>query len=127
MYQVLDTTQYRSGLQNGFFTLEVSVLPGQAYFLSTGFYEFDYSTYTSIKLDPLNGLIYFGSDMTGNNQANAIIDQTVIYSIMLTDTRIGEVVAANQRSITKDYNSLIPITGNSSTLVLLDFDNFPFH
>ena len=126
IYQVLDTTEYRSGLQNGFFTLEVSELPGQAYFLSSGFYEFNYATYTRIKLDPLNGQIYFGSDMFGNNQIDAILDQVVLYSIMLTDTRIGEVVAANQRSITKDYNSLIPIIANSSTLVLLTFDNFPF-
>jgi hypothetical protein len=126
VYQVLDTTEYRSGLQNGFFTLEVSELPGQAYFLSSGFYQFNYATYTRIKLDPLNTQIYFGSDMFGHNQADAILDQTILYSIMLTDTRVGEVVAANRRSITKDYNSLTPITANSNMLVLLTFDSFPF-
>jgi hypothetical protein len=126
VYQVLDTTQYRSGLQNGFFTLEASYLPGQAYFLSSGFYEFDYATYLRIKLDPLNGSMYFGSDMFGGNQANAILDQTILYSIMLTDTRIGEVVPAKQESITKDYNSLIPIAASPTTLVVLEFDTFPF-
>ena len=126
VYEVLDTTQYRSGLQNGFFTFEVGLLPGEAFFLSTGFYEFDYSTYARIKFDPLNVPIYFGSDMFGGNQANSILDQTILYSVMLTDTRVGEVVAANQRSITKDYNSLIPITSNQQTLVLITFDNFPF-
>jgi hypothetical protein len=126
VYQVLDVTEYRSGLQNGFFTLEASLMPGQAYFLSKGFYEFDYATYLRVKLDPLNGFMYFGSDMNGQNQVNAIMDQTIIYSVMLTDTRIGEVVAANERSITKDYNSLIPITASPQTLVLLSFDNFPF-
>jgi hypothetical protein len=126
IYQVLDTTQYRSGMQNGFFTLEASEMPGQAYFLSSGFYEFDYSTYTRIKLDPLNGSIYLGTDMFGNNPANAILDQTTIYSVMLTDTRIGEVVSANQRSITKDYNSLIPLASTPNTLVLINFDSFPF-
>ena len=126
IYQVLDTTQYRSGLQNGFFTFEVGVLPSQAFFLTSGFYEFDYSTYASIKLDPLNVSLYFGSDMFGYNQANTILDRTTMYSIMLTDTRIGEVVAANQRSITKDYNSLIPIVPSSQTLVVINFDTFPF-
>lgn len=126
IYQILNTTAYRSGLQNGFFTFESSALPSQAFFLSQGFYEFDYSTYTRIKMDPLNGQMYLGSDMFGNNQANAILDQTILYSIMLTDTRVGEVVAANQHSITKDYNSLIPIAPTSSTLVLLSFDSFPF-
>ena len=126
IYQVLDTTQYRSGLQNGFFTLEAADLPGQAYFLNSGFYEFDYSTYLRIKMDPLNGSIYFGSDMFGGNQANATLDQTILYSIMLTDTRIGEVVPAKQQTVTKDYNSLIPIAASSTTLVVLEFDIFPF-
>lgn len=126
IYQVLDTTQYRSGLQNGFFTLEVSELPSQPWFLDKGFYQFDYSTYLSVKMDPLNEPIYFGSNIFGSSQANAILDQTILYSVMLTDTRVGEVVAANQRSITKDYNSLIPLTPNSQTLVLITFDSFPF-
>ena len=126
VYQVLDTTEYRSGLQNGFFTLEASLMPGQAYFLSSGFYQFDYSTYTQIKLDPLNGSMYFGSDMYGHNQVNAIVDQTILYSVMLSDTRVGETIAANQRSITKDYNSLIPIVPSPQTLVVLSFNNFPF-
>lgn len=126
IYQVLDTTQYRSGLQNGFFTFEVGLLPSQAFFLSAGFYEFDYSTYLRVKFNPLNVPIYFGSDMFGSSQANSILDQTILYSVMLTDTRIGEVVAANQRSITKDYNSLVPVVPSPQTLVLITFDNFPF-
>jgi len=126
IYQVLNTTAYRSGLQNGFFTLEASVLPGQQYFLDQGFYELEYSTYARIKFDPLNSKLYFGSDFQGNNQANAIVDQVVIYSIMLTDTRIGETVAHNKRSITKDYNSLKVPKLNTDTLVVIDFDSYPF-
>lgn len=126
VYQVLNTTAYRSGLQNGFFTLESKYLPSQAYFLSHGFYEFDYATYLSIKFDPLNNNLFFGSDFKGLNQANAILDQSTIYSIMLTDTRIGEVVSSNSFSITKDYNSLKPPKPNSNTLVLIDFDSYPF-
>ncbi len=126
IYQVLNTTAYRSGLQNGFFTLEGGVLPGQAYFLDKGFYEVEYSTYARIKFDPLNTKLFIGSDFQGRNQANSIIDQMTLFSIMLTDTRIGEVVAQNKRSITKDYNSLKPPKPDANTLVLIDFDSFPF-
>ncbi len=126
IYQVLDTTAYRSGLQNGFFTLEAADMPGQAYFLDKGFYELEYSTYASIKFDHLDTSLFFGSDFNGNNQANSIIDQATIYSIMLTDTRVGEVVAQNKRSITKDFNSLKVVKPDSNTLVLIDFDSFPF-
>jgi len=126
VYQLLDTTAYRSGLQNGFFTLENSEMPGQAYFLSQGLYQLEYATYLSIKFSPLNDSLYFGSDFFGNNQANAILDQSTIYSLMLTDTRIGEVIANNTLSITKDFNSLKAPVPNSNTLVLIDFDNFPF-
>lgn len=126
IYQVLNVNAYRSGLQNGFFTLELKDFPGQPYLLNSGFYQLEYSTYLSIKFDPLNSKFYIGSDMFSGNQANSIIDQTVIYSIMLTDTRIGEVVATNTHSITKDFNSLKAIKADANTLVLVDFDTYPF-
>ena len=126
IYQVLNTTSYRSGLQNGYFTLEAGDLPGQAYFVDKGFYELDYSTYAAIKFDHLNTDLYFGSDFNGNNQANCIIDHVVIYSNMLTDTRIGETISNNMRSVTKDYNSIKATKINSNTLVFITFDSFPF-
>lgn len=126
IYQVLNTTAYRSGLQNGFFTLEGNWLPTQAWFLTRGFYELEYSTYTSIKFDPLDSNIYFGTDFEGNNPANAILDQAIVYSIMLTDTRVGETVAVNTRSITKDFNSLKAVKPDHQVLVFIDFDSFPF-
>ena len=127
-YQVLNISAYRSGLQNGLFTFEIADMPGVPYYLRTGFYEFDYSTYLSAKFDPLKSgtQLYIGTDFNGNNTANAILDQFTIYSTMLTDTRIGEVIPANQLSITKDYNSLIAPIPTPSTLVLLNFDTFPF-
>ena len=57
-----------------FFTLECALLPSQAYFLSQGFYEFDYATYLSIKFSPLNNNLFFGSDFNGLNQANVILE-----------------------------------------------------
>lgn len=126
IYQVLDTTAYRSGLQNGFFTLESASLPGQAYFLDQGFYELEYSTYASMKFDPLNSNLFIGSDFNGMSQANSVMDHLVLYSIMLTDTRIGETISFNQHSVTKDFNSLKPTKPDANTLVLITFDSFPF-
>jgi hypothetical protein len=45
---------------------------------------------------------------------------------MLTDTRVGEYTIYNQKSITKDYNSLKSLTKDSDTLMLLNFNYFPF-
>ena len=126
IYNILKTTDYRSGLQNGFFVLEAAGLPGQAYFLSSGTYEFDYSTYASIKLDPINTNAYLGSDLHGHNQIDAALNEVKIYSAMLTDTRIGETTTANQLSITKDYNSLKPLKSDSSTLMLMPLNSYPF-
>ena len=126
IYQVLDTTEYRSGLQNGFFTLESALMPSVGYLLDEGFYQLDYATYLSIKFAPLNNNIYFGSNLFGFDQANAVLNQSTIYSIMLSDTRIGEVVSGNSLSITKDYNALVPPMPNANTLSLISFNSFPF-
>lgn len=126
VYQVLNVSAYRSGLQNGFFTFEAGAMPGQAYYLSQGTYEFEYATYASIKFDPINEYCYLGTDMFGHNPINSVLDQVKIYSIMLTDTRVGESIPATQPSITKDYNSLKPLKGGSTTLMLLPFNTFPF-
>lgn len=125
-YQILNTTDYRSGLQNGYFTLEKELYPQQPFLLNKGFYELEYSTYAAIKFDPLKGYCYLGSNFIGQNQFNGIIDQVKIYSTMLTDTRIGESIPSNQRSITKDYNSLKPLRVDKNTLVLLNLNEFPF-
>jgi hypothetical protein len=126
IYQVLNVNQYRSGLQNGFFTFETSITPSQPYLLTHGFYELDYFTYARIKFDPVNEKAFIGSDFTGSNQFNGIIDEMKIYSVMLTDTRVGETIPTNQRSITKDFNSLKALKSDANTLMLVPFDAFPF-
>ena len=98
----------------------------QAYFLAQGFYELDYATYLSIRFAPLNNNIFFGSDFNGYNQANVVLNQSTLYSVMLTDTRVGEVVSGNALSITKDYNSLTAPQPSANTLAVLSFDSFPF-
>ncbi len=126
IYQVLNVTDYRSGLQNGFFTFELDGYAGQPYMLSHGFYELDYSTYANIVIEPVSQKFYLGSNFLGANQLDGIIDQVKIYSTMLTDTRVGETIPSNQNSITKDFNSLKALKADTNTLVLLDTDNFPF-
>lgn len=125
-YEIINTTEARSGLHNGFFNFEVIYLPSQPYFLTKGPYEFEYHTYTKIPMSPMNLQAFLGSDFMGKNQANAIIDQVKIYSVMLTDTRIGETIPSNQRSVTKDYNSLKPLKKDANTLMLIDFNSYPF-
>ena len=125
-YLIVKTNDYRSGLQNGFFTFQVSNLPGQAYYLSTGFYEFDYSTYTKIRMAATNMPAFVGSDFRGHKQFNGILNEMKVYSVMLTDTRVGETIPSNQRSITKDYNSLKALKKDSNTLMLVSFNNYPF-
>jgi hypothetical protein len=125
-YQILNVTKYRTGLQNGFFVFEKKNFPGVPYLLPRGTYEFEYETYTKIKIEPLNSFVYLGSDFHGRNQFNGSIDQVKIYSTMLTDTRVRESVPANQSSITKDFNSLKELKKDPNTLMLIDFNNFPF-
>lgn len=125
IYQILNVNQYRSGLQNGFFTFEDGYLPSEAYLLQRGLYELEYSTYDTIKFDGLDDKAYLGSDLLGTHQLNGIMDQVKIYSVMLTDTRIGETISSNQRSITKDFNSLKALKSDQNTLMLIDLDAFP--
>jgi hypothetical protein len=126
MYQILQVNSYRSGLQNGFFTFEIDILPSQPYYLSKGFYELEYFTYTRIGFDPIDSPVFLGSDYKGTLQLNGLMDQVKIYSTMLTDTRIGESIPGNQRSITKDFNSLKSLTSDATTLMLIDFNTKPF-
>lgn len=122
-YTILNVSDYRSGLQNGYFTFECSGMPSVPWLLPTGYYEFKYKTYARIQIAPSTGLAYLGSDNFGNNQINAVLDQVKIYSTMLTDTRVGETIPVNQRSITKDYNSLKELKIDQNTLMLLNFNS----
>lgn len=126
VYQVLNITDYSTGLQNGFFTFENDGYYGTPYQLVQGGYIFQYYTYLKLHIDPKEYTAYVGSDIDGNNQANAVIDDLQTLSIKLTDTRVGEMVAANQETITKDFNSLKALQPNSNTLMLASFDMLPF-
>jgi len=127
IYRILNVTDYRSGLQNGFFTFEENSEPGKPYYLSSGFYDLVYDTYLSIEFDPsTDERIYFGSDLNKENAVEAILDQVKIHSVMLSDIRVGESSNSSVKSITKDFNSLKALKADDTTLVLINFDKYPF-
>jgi hypothetical protein len=126
VYEVLTVSTYRSGLQNGYFILENLTTPGQPYNLVQGLYQFEYYTYLTIPMNLTNLYSYVGTDFAGHNVFNGIIDELTIISEKLTDVRIGEMVGANQETITKDFNSLKALQPTANTSMLLHFDSFPF-
>ena len=124
-YEILNTTDFRSGLQNGFFTFEYAALPGDPYNLTQGLYEFDYYTYLAAPFDLNTGHMYIGSDFRGKNQFYGSIDELQILNTKLTDTRVGETAPNTQRTITKDFNSVKASKVDVSSLVLTHFDTLP--
>jgi len=121
-YDVYNITIGRSGFQNGFFFLERAGMTNVAYTIPQGFYEFDYSTYLEVPFDPINQTAYIGSDFELNKPAKAILDELRISSQMMTDTRVGESIAAGAESITTDFMELRPFRKNKQTLMLLHMD-----
>jgi hypothetical protein len=122
-YSLLNSTTAGSGVQNGFFTFESS--PGVSYLLRSGYYDFSYSSWMKVSLAPFTGNLFLGSDFEGNNLFSGALDQSISYSMMLIDTRIGESTPANQRSITKDFNSLKALSPDKNTLLFLSYDTTP--
>lgn len=124
-YEILNTTDFRSGLQNGFFTFEHKSLPGEPYALKDGLYELDYYTYLGIPFDLTAGDMFIGSDFRGRNQLHGTIDELQILNIKLTDTRVGETAPASERTITKEFNSIKASEVDVNSLVLAHFDTLP--
>lgn len=126
IFDIFDISIGRSGFQNGFFVLEQAGSNGVPFELNQGFYDFDFSSYLEIPFDPVNNLqAYVGSDIDGNNQARAILDELRILSKRLTDVRVGEILGDNQDSITTDFTALRAFETDSNTLMLLHFDTKP--
>lgn len=125
-YEILNVTDYRTGLQNGYFIFQQDFLVGSAYFLTHGWYEFDYNSYLIAKFDPIVTDMSIGHDFRGVRHWKGVINELKTTSNMMTDTRIGEVIPNKQRSITKDFNSLKSLRKDANTLLLSSFDSFPF-
>lgn len=127
VYNIYNVSIGRSGFQNGFFTLETAGQTNVPFLLPQGYYDFDYSSYLTVNFDPLSDTYaYVGSDLNGNNQAKAIIDEFRILSKQITDVRIGETLATNEISFTTDNVALREFEPDNTTLMLLRFNEFPF-
>lgn len=124
-YEILNTTDFRSGLQNGYFTFEYASLPGEPYYLTGGLYELDYYTYLQIPFDLQSVDMHIGADFQSNNQLYGSIDELQILNVKLTDTRVGETVASTQRTITKEFNLLKAAKADITSLVVTHFDTLP--
>lgn len=123
-YQILNTKETSSGIQNGFFNFQPIDYPGQPYFLRKGFYEFEYPTYLNMDFK-FGKDLFFGCNSNKENQCKSIIGELVIYNVCLTDVRKGESITENN-SITKDYNSIKNIKNNKNILFNCNFDEYPF-
>ena len=121
VYSIIKSTDYRSGLQNGFFYFEPSKFPGQPYYLKKGFYEFDYNTYLNIS-HKFGKYLFIGSDVNSSNQCKSSINNFAIYNIALTDVRSGEIIS-DVLSVTKDFNSILGVKLNKNVLFFNNFDS----
>ena len=127
IYDIYNVSIGRSGFQNGFFTFETAGQVDGYYNLPAGYYEFDYSAWLEVPYDHTQDFTaYIGSDINGEKQAKAIIDEFRILSEIRTDTRTGESISANEDSVTTDYNALREFEPDSNTLMLLHFNSLPF-
>jgi hypothetical protein len=108
-----------SAFQNGYFTF-LNIETITPYTLPKGYYKFDYSTYLTVKMDPLtNENIYFGSDMFAKYSSNSVLNEIRILSKQLTDVRAGESPALGQDYISKDYQRKNQFLPNKNTLTLI--------
>jgi len=114
----------RSGFANGMFTFEIAGEAGLPYYLNSGYYDFDYSAYLEIPFEIKSDYFYIGSDIHGNKQANALIDEMRSLTTQSTDTRTGETLQGT-RSITTDYTSVNAYTPTNTTTLLMHFDEKP--
>lgn len=122
-YEIYNISIGRSGFQNGFFFLQQAGTSNTPFELSEGFYEFDYSAYLEVPFDPVDQIAHIGSDFENKKPAKAVIDEFRISSRLLTDTRVGETIAANEESITTSFLAIRPFRKNDTTLMLLHFDD----
>ncbi|KKN72147.1 hypothetical protein LCGC14_0413590 [marine sediment metagenome] len=126
-YDIFNISVGRSGFQNGWFVFEEAGAGTIPFPLKEGLYEFDYSAYMEVKIDPVqNYTAYIGSDLNGNKQSKAIIDEFRLLSGSISDVRVGETLAVNEKSVTVDFTTLTPFSADSDTLMLLHFNSKPF-
>ncbi|KKM82476.1 hypothetical protein LCGC14_1319190, partial [marine sediment metagenome] len=107
---------------NGIIRLEIYGMGGVAFVLNPCIYEVDYPSYLRIRLTKQPDTFYIGSDYSGENTLDAVIDEFRILDYLSIDTRIGESLTV-ERTITTDYNTELAFEENNNTLLLLHYDD----
>ena len=82
-------------------------------------YYLDFPTNLNINMTE-KGPLFVGSNIEGANQFNGSIDQFIFLNEMLSDIRAGE--EKTTRTVTQDFNSPVPLTLTSETLMLLNMN-----
>lgn len=122
-WKMLNTSYGDSGFANGLLTLETARTGGQPFLLRSCWYEVDFPAYLVIPWNETPVELYTGSDMFGENQADAVIDELRILDEMSIDTRIGEILPSSGRSITTDAQTVRAFETTNQTLALFHFDD----
>jgi len=108
---------------NGVFKLEVYGSGGITYTINRCLYEIDYPTFLNIEIDTMPDTMFFGSDRSGGNTFEGVIDELRILNCASTDTRVGESIASSDRTITTDYNASAAFEADLTTILLSHFDD----
>jgi hypothetical protein len=67
------------------------------------------------------GQLFIGSDIENANQWDGTLDQVIFLNEMLSDVRVGE--DTDERTVTKDFNSTVPLSLTPQTLMLLNLND----
>lgn len=118
------TTSYGdSGFANGLITLETAMTGGSPFLLHNCWYEVDFPAYLTVPWDLSPETLYIGSDINGQHQASAVIDEMRILNQLSNDTRLGESAPSSGRSITTDAQVVKEYTATTQTLSLFHFND----
>jgi len=122
-WRLLTTSYGDSGFANGLLTFETVGTGGDPFLLRSCWYEVDHPAFLIIPWDQIPDKIYVGSDMNGENQANAVIDEMRILDELSVDTGLGESAPSSGRSITTDSLVVEEFTETTQTLGLFHFND----
>jgi len=108
---------------NGIFRLEIFGSAGMPFVLHGHcYYIIDYPSFLRVRLNNQPDQFFIGSDYSGANRFDGVIDEFRILDTALTDTRVGETVLSGEVSITTDFNEPNAFVNDENTLFLAHFD-----
>lgn len=108
---------------NGIVELDIFGTLGDPFILQSCTYEVDYPTFLRIRMDGQPDTMLLGTDYTGSNRFDGVIDELRILKTLSNDTRIGEELPFGERSITTDFNAGEEFDTDNDTLLLMHFSD----